>query len=84
MTTSMPNVSVLHEKVKAKFKYRCIICFRPYTHLHHIVPRSLGGKDEEDNLVTLCYSHHRKVHNSGATNWTDTLKQKVKDFERQI
>lgn len=28
---------------------------------HHIVARSLGGRDEEDNGITLCAQHHNDV-----------------------
>ncbi len=31
--------------------------------VHHIVFRSNGGSDEEDNLITLCSSCHKKLHN---------------------
>jgi hypothetical protein len=30
--------------------------------VHHIVPRSQGGRNEADNLLTLCGAHHRAVH----------------------
>jgi len=26
--------------------------------VHHILPRSEGGTDEPENLLTLCHSHH--------------------------
>jgi hypothetical protein len=29
---------------------------------HHIIPRCLGGKDEEDNLVMLTYREHYLTH----------------------
>lgn len=29
---------------------------------HHIVPRSVGGRDVAENLTTLCSSHHRMHH----------------------
>ena len=29
---------------------------------HHLVPRSLGGSDDDSNLLTLCGSCHAKVH----------------------
>lgn len=29
---------------------------------HHIVPRSLGGSDEDENLVVLSYKQHRVCH----------------------
>jgi 5-methylcytosine-specific restriction endonuclease McrA len=28
---------------------------------HHIIPRRFNGSDEDDNLVTLCASCHRKI-----------------------
>ena len=31
-------------------------------HLHHLVPRSCGGTDDETNLITLCVACHGKVH----------------------
>lgn len=30
--------------------------------VHHIIFRSNGGSDEEDNLITLCHTCHFKVH----------------------
>ena len=33
-----------------------------YTEAHHIVPRCLGGTDEEDNLVLLSYREHIIAH----------------------
>lgn len=35
---------------------------RRWTHLHHIIPRSKGGKDVAENLITLCSAHHRLWH----------------------
>jgi cytochrome c553 len=29
---------------------------------HHLVPRSVGGGDEEENLITLCGRCHGRVH----------------------
>lgn len=34
-------------------------------HVHHIVPEREGGPDALHNLVTLCATHHRKVHRIG-------------------
>lgn len=35
---------------------------RLWIHLHHWLPRSRGGGNDEDNLVTLCAAHHRALH----------------------
>jgi hypothetical protein len=31
--------------------------------VHHIIPKSLGGKNNLSNLTTLCFECHKKVHN---------------------
>lgn len=31
--------------------------------VHHIIFRSQGGSDEESNLITLCHTCHRDLHN---------------------
>ena len=33
-----------------------------YTEIHHIHPKSLGGTDDEDNLVTLTAKEHYVAH----------------------
>ena len=30
--------------------------------LHHVKPRSEGGRNDVDNLITLCGAHHRAAH----------------------
>lgn len=27
-------------------------------HVHHIIPRTQGGTDNHDNLITVCATHH--------------------------
>lgn len=44
---------------------RCCICrrFRPTKlQVHHIVQKSQGGTNEEDNLIVICLSCHADVH----------------------
>lgn len=57
------------EAVLNRDGYRCQICGRGNTGLevHHIVYRSQGGTDDENNLITLCKDCHSKVHNSVLT-----------------
>ena len=55
------------ELLMVKCGRRCCICrrFRP-THLqvHHIVERSRGGTDDEDNLIATCVTCHIDVHST--------------------
>lgn len=41
----------------------CYFCgFSDYVELHHIIPKSMGGIDESDNLIFLCPNHHKTIH----------------------
>jgi hypothetical protein len=43
---------------------RCVLCGLPDSNsltVHHLRPRSLGGRDHERNLVALCRSCHDRV-----------------------
>ena len=43
---------------------KCEICAsNGELHIHHIVPRSLGGDDSSKNLISLCVDCHNKAHN---------------------
>ncbi len=35
------------------------------TEVHHIIPRSGRGPDEESNLMSLCKSHHSRITRRG-------------------
>jgi len=40
-------------------------CNKRYTHGHHVVHWANGGETKLINLITLCYFHHRLVHEGG-------------------
>jgi hypothetical protein len=45
----------------------CVVCgTADNLNQHHLIPRSLGGSDEESNLLTLCGPCHAKVHQVSA------------------
>jgi hypothetical protein len=54
-----------------QLRYRDLGCRFPgcgsrrFTQAHHIVWWDTGGKTELDNLVLLCFFHHRLVHEHG-------------------
>lgn len=50
-------------EAKIRDGFKCRICrFAEIVHAHHIHPKRLGGKDELENLITLCPNHHAMVH----------------------
>jgi hypothetical protein len=41
----------------------CCVCGSSiFLHAHHRLLRSRGGRDEHENLVTVCAFHHRLIH----------------------
>lgn len=60
--------------------YTCQYCKKKNgtLHAHHIIYRSNGGKDTMDNLITLCESCHKKLHNGELAEFESKLKGKRK------
>ena len=52
--------------IRNRDRYVCVICSRlpkgSELHVHHIVPLSFFGTNNEQNLATLCYSCHNRQH----------------------
>jgi len=48
--------------MKKKQNEKCYLCGKEATHYHHIIPRSLGGRTAEWNLVPLCDECEQKLH----------------------
>ena len=46
----------------------CENCCSKSVDIHHLKFKSLGGKDEIENLIALCRTCHEKAHNNGAYN----------------
>jgi hypothetical protein len=51
----------------------CFTCDAPpgWTQAHHVLPWTLGGRTDLDNLCLLCGHHHRQHHKRG---WQITMK----------
>lgn len=62
------------EAIRTQQHGKCLMCKKPISHFHHIVPRSRGGSDTIQNLAGLCPECHTKVH-------TDTAFRK--DFDEK-
>lgn len=57
------------KKVLERDKYQCYICGKNTNlHIHHIVPRRLGGSDDIENLVALCSGCHMSVEAGDTAN----------------
>lgn len=59
----------LRRKIKEKNDYKCQICQEQFAipnqqelTVHHIQPRSLGGKNIYQNLIPLCKICHSRLH----------------------
>ena len=75
----MPSLRTLKKWARIRDANRCQICADgpqvPYGRLevHHIVPRSEGGRDELENLATLCDLCHATVHPHMGPAWVGLL-----------
>jgi hypothetical protein len=62
-TQSVPPA--VRRRVLARDSGRCVVpgCRHAvFVDVHHVDPRADGGRNEVENLVTLCGAHHRAVH----------------------
>jgi len=53
--------------IKRRDGYVCQICGcrnHKILEIHHIIPKSQGGNNDPDNLVTVCHKCHVKIHNN--------------------
>ena len=63
-----PNYGFENTKsmVRYRDKYTCQCCKGKKEdsklEVHHIIYRSKGGSDESDNLITVCHTCHKKLH----------------------
>lgn len=52
----------LKKEIKDRDGWKCVICEgQTDLHVHHKIPRNLGGMNHKDNLVTLCNSCHPAI-----------------------
>jgi predicted restriction endonuclease len=51
----------LREKILERDGYKCRNCGSFAVEVYHIKPRSEGGSDTPENLITLCYHCHEAI-----------------------
>jgi hypothetical protein len=67
---------MVRDEVKEKFKNRCAMCYERACHVHHVMPRSRGGRNVFTNALLLCNDCHKEVHanNEVLKMWIDAFK----------
>jgi 5-methylcytosine-specific restriction protein A len=78
----------LREKILIRDNNRCRLCKYRFNEsysvqIHHVVPVSHGGDDNELNLCTLCKDCHTKVHNDGWEKYVFTFKVSSEQMEKR-
>ncbi|NEQ84311.1 MAG: group II intron reverse transcriptase/maturase, partial [Moorea sp. SIO2I5] len=71
--TAKSRLSSGRDKIANRQGYTCPVCQQNLgnydnTHLHHIIPKHLGGLDKYNNLIYLHKDCHYSIHALGATN----------------
>jgi hypothetical protein len=57
------NWSEIRNNILRRDNYACCNCrYTKKLHVHHIVPLSRGGTNNETNLITLCERCHIMIH----------------------
>lgn len=73
ISANIPNST--RKKVYARDGYRCALCDSTrYLQIHHYCPRSLGGNDTEENLITLCADCHALAHGTVLRDWQTAVR----------
>lgn len=57
----------LRALVRDNFICQCEGCKEHHLHrltVHHLIPRAAGGTDNLDNLVTVCWACHTRIHSA--------------------
>ena len=53
-------------------KRPCDVCgSRNFVSGHHVKSFASGGACSPDNLISLCFEHHRQIHDIGNTKFAD-------------
>jgi 5-methylcytosine-specific restriction endonuclease McrA len=59
----LKSFQLLRNSILTRDGWRCQSCgSRLGLEVHHITPRSKLGDDVEENLITLCWECHRRIH----------------------
>lgn len=68
---------MVRDEVKKHFDDRCAECGKHGIHVHHVMPRSRGGRNVFTNALLLCNDCHKEVHadNEKLNGWINLFKR---------
>lgn len=52
---------ILKGKVLQRDEMTCQICYKDADHVHHIIPKRMGGLDVLENLTSVCRRCHKLI-----------------------
>jgi len=75
----LKQANTLQRRIRARDRHFCQVpgCSRAAVHAHHIKPRSQGGSDDPENLISLCAAHHLYGIHGGRMRVTGTAPDKL-------
>jgi 5-methylcytosine-specific restriction endonuclease McrA len=75
----LKQANTLQRRIRARYRHFCQVpgCSRAAVHAHHIKPRSQGGSDDPENLISLCAAHHLHGIHGGRMRVTGTAPDKL-------
>jgi hypothetical protein len=68
-----------------KLIYICNTCGKETEKLsiHHILPKSLGGRDIDTNIVKICNTCHTKIHGNEKLFSSSLIKKSLNDLKNE-
>lgn len=69
---------MVRDQVKEDYNNQCANCSKRAYHVHHVYPRSRGGRNVITNALLLCNDCHKQVHadNDILMYWIEEFKKK--------
>ena len=68
----------LKNAMEVEGELTCAVCgCKDSLELHHIIPLSMNGSNDIDNLVPLCHDHHVEIHHENS----DLIQKEGKEME---
>lgn len=56
--TLPPGWDHIRARILKRDGYACTVCGHVATEVDHVIPHHAGGSDHDDNLTSLCRTHH--------------------------